>query len=293
MERAIITACSNKYFPSVINLLTSIKATYPLHPTIFVYDLGLLSNFRREIGLIENVKVLDMPHFCGHWRSCYTWKTYIFAHPMARLNFYLDAGCQVSKPLEEIFSIIEKDDILLVDQGKCFESIVPRSYKSFLDLGDKYDSFTTLDAGVIGFKNSFQITEIFKKIYNAACSGLTLGFSLKDKWRNKGKDSNIFVRDCEIFRHDLTLVNIFFRIYYYDNIVVQPLYFYAWIKDVLPDHGVCKIRLNYLFLENLKINSLHNKTKLLFVVNRAIIRFMILIKRFNYLIKRKLSIIKI
>ena len=149
-NKAIITSCSNKFFPSVINLLGSIKAVYPKHPTIFVYDLGLLPNFRKEIESIENVKVINMPHFCGHWRSCYTWKTYIFAHPVAHLNFYLDAGCQLLKPLDEDFTIIENENLLLVDQGQTFKSIVPESYKSIFDLGETHNSLTVIHAGIIG-----------------------------------------------------------------------------------------------------------------------------------------------
>lgn len=293
LDRAIITSASNKFFPSLINLISSIKLVYPDHPPLFVYDLGLLSVFSKELELIDGVKLIKMPEFCNHWRSCYTWKTYIFAHPIARLNFYLDAGCQVLKPLEEEFSIIEKENILLIDQAQYFESIVPKSYKSIFDLDDSFDHLTTIHAGIIGFKNTPQVVDIFKRIYDAACAGLSLGFSPKDKWRNKGKDKSMFTRDCLIFRHDMTLLNIFFRKYLNNELVIRPLAIYHGENNFVPEQHIWQMRLSYKKLENLKIKFLHKKTKPFFIVNRFLIKLMILIKNINIFIKKKLHIIKL
>ena len=130
MDKAIITSASNKFFPSLINLLGSIKKNYPNHPKIFVYDLGLFWMFRKELEQIENVEVLNIPHFCKFWRSCYTWKTYILSHPLSDLNFYLDAGTQILRPLDEIFLEIEKDGYFAVSQEVPLSLICPLEYKS-------------------------------------------------------------------------------------------------------------------------------------------------------------------
>jgi len=292
LEKAIITSCSTKFFPSVINLISSIKVVYPNHPTIFVYNLGLLPVFRKELIMVEGVEVIDMPKFCAHWRSCYTWKTYIFAHPVARLNFYLDAGCQILKSLDEVFDIIEKKDVLLINECVSFKEIVPESYKKLFNLSDKCDDLPTMHAGIVGFKNTPAINNIFEKIYNAALVGLSLGFSSRDKKRNRGKDKNVFVRDCNFFRHDLTLVNIFFR-KYYDNICLHSINLFHFNKNVIPEQFVWLLRLRYTKLDNLNIKILHKNVKVLFVLNRFLIYFFIKIKNFNIFIKKKLSIIKI
>ena len=70
LNKAIITSCSTKYFPWLINLLGSIKENYPNHPKIYIYDLGLFCTFRKELEKIDNIEVLKMPHFCKFWRSC-------------------------------------------------------------------------------------------------------------------------------------------------------------------------------------------------------------------------------
>lgn len=287
LDRAIITSASNKYFPSLINLLTSIKVNYPNHPIIFVYDLGLLSIFRKEIELVENVKVITMPKFCNHWRSCYTWKTYIFAHPIAKLNFYLDAGCQVLEPIDDIFNIINQDDIYLISQGITFDKIVPNSYKKLFDIEYKFDHKTALHAGIIGYKNSDIINEIFNKIYNSAIIGLNLGFSANDSWRNKGMDRNIFIRDCDLFRHDLTMLNIYFRKYLDAKIIEHPVFQFDAVRHIKSvKQKIWQLRLSYNNLENLSINKLHYRYNNIYLINRIIIYIIILTKNIKNKLKK-------
>lgn len=293
LDRAIITSASNKFFPSLINLIGSIKRNYPNHPKIFVYDIGLLEIFIKELKMIEGVEILLMPKFCSYWNSCYTWKTYILSHPCAQLNFYLDAGCQVLKSLDDIFLSIRNDGIFLIDQGYNFKDIVPETYKSIFDLDSRFDNLTTIHAGIIGFKNDDKVFAIFEKVYFAASAGLALGFSTKEKWRNKGKNKNIFTRDCKMFRHDLTLLNIFLRKYFEDKIRIHPINVYAGGPNFVDGQFIWQLRLNYSYLDNLSIKLLHKNWNLLFVVNRLIINFIILFKNINIFIKKRLLIIKI
>ncbi len=282
-SKALITACSNKFFPSVINLLTSIKVNYPDHPVIYVYDLGLFYTFRKELEMIDGVTVLPMPHFCSHWRSCYTWKTYIFAHPIADLNFYLDAGCHVLKPLDADFAIIEKDDVLLIDQEQTFADIVPKSYKEMFAIGDEFDTLTIMHAGIIGFSNSEEAGQIFAKIYSAGIAGLALGFSPGDSWRNKGPDKSVFVRDCRLFRHDLTLVNIFFR-KYWPHISIQSLETYHGGLLNSPTQRIWHLRLNWKRLPYMSIKKIHPKVSFFPFINRIIIVKMVYLRKiFHYL----------
>ncbi|HMO77682.1 MAG TPA: hypothetical protein PKA42_01160 [Candidatus Paceibacterota bacterium] len=282
--KALITSCSNKFFPSIINLLTSIKVNYPEHPPIYVYDLGLFYTFRQELKKIEGVTVISMPKFCPHWRSCYTWKTYIFAHPLADLNLYLDAGCQVLQPLDKDFKIIEEEKVLLVDQEQLFSDIVPKSYKEIFSLSDDHDNKTVIHAGIIGFLDSPEVNKIFYKIYAAALTGLALGFSINDSWRNKGKDKNIFIRDCRLFRHDLTLVNIFFR-KYWNNIHIRSLKIYHGNLLNTPEQRIWHIRLNWKrppFMSPLK---LHSKRNFIVYFNRLVVLLLISLRRIVHIFK--------
>lgn len=258
-EKALITAASNKFFPSLINLLGSIKVNYPSHPKIFIYDLGLFKIFRKELETIENVEVVDMPVFCGHWRSCYTWKTYIFTHPFAELNLYLDAGCQIEGSLDFAFEIIKSEGYYIIPQGRSVKDIVPVEYKTIFGIGDDWDNEECVDAGVLGFKREPKIKKILDEVYNAGLAGLALGFSKKDLWRNKGKDKNIFIRNCELFRHDLTLVNILFRKH------IFPLVSHS-------EGPILKVRLNFKKLKYTQPKLLHPTTDFVTKFNRVLIQ---------------------
>ncbi|MFA5991002.1 MAG: hypothetical protein WC794_02005 [Candidatus Doudnabacteria bacterium] len=272
MDRAIITSASSKFFPSLINLLGSIKKNYPAHPTIFVYDIGLFWTYRKELGQIEGVRVLDMPHFSPFWRQSYTWKTYILAHPLARLNFYVDAGCQILRPLDEIFLAIERDDYLAVNQDSSLDLIAPKEYRSIFSIDEKYYQETCVTAGIVGFKDNSRITPVTKELFDAALSGLCLGLSKKELFRNKGAFKSIFVRNCEIFRQDTTLFSMLMRKHFGDFIIQNVNKFGSPFSDKdHPEQLIWNIRLNFLTLEFLKISYTHGKVSFLAGVNRLII----------------------
>jgi len=274
-SKALITSCSNKFFPSVINLLTSIKVNYPEHPPIYVYDLGLFYTFRKELEIIEGVTVISMPTFCPNWRSCYTWKTYIFAHALADLNFYLDAGCQVQQPLDKDFEIIEKNDYLAIDVGVTLDELIPNDYKIMFSVPGRYDKLTGISAGIFGFKNTSSMIQMLSKSYAAACTGLSLGFSPDNLWRNKGKDKTIFIRQCKFFRHDQSLLNLFFRLQFGDlpNVISHENYDSS-SKKKIPTQRIWHSRLQAKKLEYTQINLLHPNIKIctLFYTNRILIR---------------------
>jgi hypothetical protein len=273
--KALITSCSNKFFPSVINLLGSIKANYPNHPPIYVYDLGLFYTFRKELEMIDGVTVIPMPHFCPHWRACYTWKTYIFAHPLADLNFYIDAGCQVLKPLDEDFEIIEKDDYLLIDVGVTLSDMVPNDYRTIFEVPSTLDAKPGFSAGIIGFKHTQTTEQIFSKVYNAALTGLALGFSENNLWRNKGKDRNIFIRHCSVFRHDQSLINLFFWLAHPDDLPIlsNENYHYEYKVNRETGQRIWHCRLQSKKLAYIKIKDLHeiSSSNLILLINRLII----------------------
>jgi hypothetical protein len=286
LDRALITSASNKYFPSLINLLGSIKANYPNHPKIYIYDLGLFLTFRKELELLENVQVVKMPKFCAFWRSCYTWKTYIFNNPFATLNFYLDAGCQVLRPLDEIFEKIDRDELFVIGQGVKFKDIVPEEYKSVFELSEEHNDKEALHAGEFGFKNSALVKSLLQKVFDCGLAGLALGFSPGDAWRNKGKDKNIFIRQCKIFRHDLTLLNIILRKYFGNNLNLHSVEQYAGGFKAHHNQYIWHLRMNFKKLDFTALKFLHNGFIWFAMLNRAVIGLMLLVKNFKAMLRQ-------
>lgn len=212
MERVIATSCSNKFFPSLLNFLGSIKNNYPNHPPVVVYDLGLFWFFRKHLEGYEGVTIKKIPRFCNHWRSCYTWKPYIFQDIKNKNCLYLDAGNQVLKSLDDIFDIIDKEGYYTVPQGLPLWEIIPQEYVDLFPYIKNFLNDDHVAAGTFGFRSNFlPIKETIAQTFSAALSGLCLGFSAQEQWRNKGKNRNNFIRGCRVFRHDQTVLNIFLR----------------------------------------------------------------------------------
>jgi hypothetical protein len=285
LKRALIMAVSNKFFPSLVNLLGSIKQNYPNHPPIYIYDLGLFWSFRKELENLEKVKVLDMPHFCAFWRKCYTWKTYILSRPLADLNFYLDAGNQVQKPLDEIFEIIDRENYFTSGQGVLLKQIVPKDFWQKFNLDKKFENLECINAGGFGFKNVSEIGDVLKSVYEWAEQGYALGFSPKDSWRNTGVDKNSIVRDCEMFRHDMTLLNIAMRKKFGDLLSIQDASKYAGGKDAHKDQTIWHLRLNFKTLTFINQYFLHKNFSVLSFLNRVFIFLAVSFKNLNLFFK--------
>jgi len=290
MDNCIITSASNKFFPSLINLLGSIKKIYHNHPRIYVYDLGLFSIFRKEIEAIEGVTVLEVPHFVKYWRSCYTWKTYILNNPLAENNFYIDAGCQILRSLDNIFNKINNNGYLLVGVGKenTIRKMTPSEYIGIFNLDSLLLDSEPVTAGIFGFKRgSAKIKEVTQLTYEAGVAGLCLGFSKKDSWRNKGKDKNYFIRDCEMFRHDTTLLSIFSKKIFGETLIMEKVQEYS-DKLMGGDQYIWNLRLSYKKLNNSEIFS--NRV-FIGLLNRLILKVVIFIKNLNLVIKKFFKII--
>lgn len=262
-SRCIITSASNKYFPSVINLIGSLKANFPEHPQIYIYDLGLNGLLRKQLENIEGIKILKMPKFVNYWRCCYTWKTYILNTPLADLNFYLDAGCQVLRPLDEIFEKIETNGYLFVSQGKevLAKDIVPRDYIDLFELKNEQLDHEVIAAGIFGFKKNSLITIITNKLYAAGVSGLCLGFSEKEQWKNKGVNKNNFIRNCKRFRHDTTLLTLF--ILKHINVpTIESLNNFQGELTKNPNQIIWNLRMNYSKLDYIFSKDFSSFTRL-------------------------------
>ncbi len=257
-SKALITSASNKFFPSLLNLIGSLKANYPNHPTLFIYSLGLSDLFKNSLKKIDNVEILEIPKFTSFWRKCYTWKTYIINTPLSDLNLYLDAGCQILRPLEELFEKIEKNDYLLVGQGHgiMLKNVTPENYLELLEIPKEQYDEEVITAGIFGFKKDSKISIITKKLYSAGLSGLCLGFSKGEQWKNKGVDKNIFVRDCPMFRHDTTLLTLLVKKYMVDAII-EPIHNFSPEKTNSDSQFIWNLRMNYRkldYLNNIKLS---------------------------------------
>jgi hypothetical protein len=284
-SRALITSASNKFFPSLINLLGSIAKNYPEHPDVYVYDLGLFFTFRKELESIPWVHVLDIPHFVPHWRSCYTWKTHILNTPIADINFYLDAGNQVLRPLDSIFDEISLVGYFAVEQGVSIDRITPSNYRKVFNLPDEQYEHNSITAGIFGFKSNGPIQPVMNKLYHMGSEGLCLGYSKNEMWKSKGVNKTDIVRDCEMFRHDTTLISLLLKQEVNDLMVHEVQKYGGSISDHDdPEQYIWNMRMNYVWLPYLQSKVLHKRFRVYALLNRFIIYAFLILRQIRLII---------
>jgi len=278
-NNCIITSASDKFFPSLLNFLGSIEANYPNHPDVYIYDLGLFYTFRKELENIPWVHIVRVPHFVSHWRSCYTWKTYILNTPLAENNLYIDAGCQVLKNLDPLFEKINAQSYMAVSQGPAvkIQDVTPKEYLELYGLDEQDADKEVITAGIFGFRKDSAIKKVTEELYKAGVGGLCLGFSQGELWKNKGVNKTTYIRDCKMFRHDTTLLTIILKKEIPDA-VIEPVEFFSSNKETSGNQYVWNFRLNYKNLEFIKSTILHKKPNLYVPLNRIHVRLFIIIK---------------
>lgn len=287
MSKALITSASSKFFPSLINMLGSLHKNYPDHPNVYVYDLGLFYTFRKELENIPWVKVVDVPHFAPFWRACYTWKTYMLNTPFADLNFYMDSGCEVLKPLESVFAKIQAQDYFTVSQGTeaRMKHVTPQKLFDLYGLEEKFKEYEVITGGIFGFKANSSISSATAMLFEGGVKGLCMGYSAAERWKSKGVNKTDIVPDCKMFRHDTTLISV---ILYKEvpDLKVEPMDNFFPAKNAFPGQLVWNLRMNYDKLDFTKIELLHKNASLTSVFNRLFIKVFILLKRANKAIKK-------
>lgn len=273
-NRSIITSASNKFFPSLLNLIGSIKDTNTNHPNIYVYDLGLSYLFKKELENIDKVYILKVPHFVKHWRSCYTWKTYILNNPITELNLYIDAGCQVLKPLDELFDKIDKNGYLTVSQGSnvIIKDITPKEYFDIFNIDKSIGDLEVITAGIFGFKNNDFIKNITNQLYKSGVDKYCLGFSPSELWKNKNVNKTEFIRDCKMFRHDTTMISLLLR-KHINNIIVEPVELFSDKENTSPNQYIWNMRMNYG-----KLKHIYKKYNIYSYINNIYIYIFIKLK---------------
>ncbi len=229
---------------------------------------------------MPNVFLRSIPHFAPHWRSCYTWKTYILNTPIADLNLYIDAGTQILKPLDELFAKIDTQSYLAVSQGSevSIRDITPSDYITRFNISESTLDQEVIAAGIFGFKKNSLIRDINEHLYEYGKEGLCVGFSKAELWKNKGVNKNAYIRDCKMFRHDTTLISILLRTHI-PNITVEPLANFAGYNSHAPSQFMWSVRLNYTHLDYISPRHIHiHKMNKWVYINRILVKIFILTK---------------
>jgi hypothetical protein len=198
----------------LINFVGSVQRQSDIFDEIVVYDLGMTPFQRRLLENARGVEVRTVPPFVPHWRGGFTWKTWIWTHLEADIIVWLDAGITVLRPLTDPLEQIRERGYFVVSSGVTADKSTPTDYYSLYDLPRGFGDRISIAGGIIGFDRSSSFyASVIEPTFHDAVLGRSLGFSeaevAKLNWGLNELDE-LLVRDCEIFRHDQTLLTIHF-----------------------------------------------------------------------------------
>ncbi len=214
MNTAIASAADARYGKWLLNLVGSVERRSPIFDRFIVYDLGLTPFQRRLLERIRGVEVRTVPEFVPHWRQGRTWKTWIWAHLDADAVVWLDAGVTVLRPLTDFVQQSYERGYFVVSQGVSIGSSTPSDYYALYGLSPDFSDRVSIAAGILAFRrDSSFYTDVVRPTFDDAALGRNLGFSEAEVDKlNWGLDKldQLIVRDCPLFRHEQTLLNIHF-----------------------------------------------------------------------------------
>lgn len=205
------SAISSPYFYKLINLIGSIHKNAPSVSKIVVWDIGLNLLDRLFLKIIKNVYIEKVPAFVEHWREGYSWKIYVYKNCPEKCVFNIDAGSIVLSDLHIIEEIINKDGFFCVGQGLELYKQTPEDYWDIFDVDkNQFKEDVVFHAGIFGFKRNELNNEMINYTYDMILNKYSLGFSKIEQYRHK-KTCQKYIRNCELFRQDQTVLNLAYR----------------------------------------------------------------------------------
>jgi hypothetical protein len=149
-SRAVLTAASPFFERSVLALVGSVRLNWPGHPPIIVYDLGMDAAVTARLRDAA-VDVRPVPPFCPHWRQHFTWRFWCLKDAPARAYLWLDAGTCVLRPLDEVFTAIERMGYFCSTNHWPLRPTTTSAQETLFSFGDDWLRQTaSINAGVHG-----------------------------------------------------------------------------------------------------------------------------------------------
>ena len=224
MSTVLASAADERYGHWLLNMVGSVQARSPrTFDRIVLYDLGLTPLQARLARSIRGVEVRTVPPFVPHWREGRTWKTWIWAHAEADRLVWLDAGLSVLRPLDELLAQVDERGYFVVSQGHLLSESIPSDYYERFSLPRELADRVQVAAGILAFRRGSDFDErVIQPAFEAASEGFSVGFSAEEVAKlNRGLDRSErpVVRNCPIFRHEQTLLNICLYRAYADPVV--------------------------------------------------------------------------
>jgi len=168
MKNIIITTANTSFYNSLLTLIASVhNHSFDLVDQIFVFDLGLNENQIENIKTLSKVSIVTYPQHVNISPKEYAYKCYCnyWAQDHADRSFWLDAGTMLLQPIDEIFNIIEEEEIFLVGDKHLNKDFTHDQCSKIMKATDSELNDVQLSAGIFGYKTGGKYQSLINEAY--------------------------------------------------------------------------------------------------------------------------------
>jgi hypothetical protein len=219
LEKKYFATCSDSnFYPRLCNLLGSIHRVHSNDlGEIAVFDLGLLPEQIKELKSMKKVEVYNIemtnPHILTYLRKSrsepvmvrglYSFKPVVIKQALDLFPcvLYLDAGCTVLRPLDDLFKHIQQNSYFLVSCGHSIRFMTTNYIVEKFDLHANERKWI-LDGNTIGLGACLQ--GLTRKVYDSYVIPIYELSKDIQNFMDDGSSPEGFV----VTRHDQTLFSI-------------------------------------------------------------------------------------
>lgn len=169
MKNIIVTAANSPYFNSLATLVASIhRHSFDLIDQIFIFDIGLSQEDRSTASTWSKVSIVDLPNDIDSTPKQHVYKCYCvhWAKNQAEKILWLDAGVMLLKSIDQIFKIIQDEDIFLVgDPDHKNERWTHEDCRLIMKATQEELGAQQLSSGILGYKSQGGYQQLIDDAY--------------------------------------------------------------------------------------------------------------------------------
>jgi hypothetical protein len=180
--KILASSCDFRFFEACRTLISSCYRFYPSVGEIWIFDLGLKEEQKKYFKTLKKVVLKEydkdlvdkFPHFL-HPKT-FAWKTFIvkeLTKTKGDIVAYLDSGACLVGDFSKAISIVEEQDILLVNDSHDLKKYTHETCFNIMNASEKERNSTIIWAGFQMYKaqGRFQniVTDAFEYAKNKDC----------------------------------------------------------------------------------------------------------------------------
>ena len=171
----LVTATNSAYFNALLTQINSFhKYNFDLIDQLIVYDIGLTQEDKDLLNTMAKVTIKDFSGFKLPYPDYLLPKGYAYKcycpyneRDNAKRILWLDSGAAFLRNAQEIFDIIENENILLVeDTNHLNKDFTKKKTIQIMNATDKELNAHQLWAGILGYKPYGKYHKLFEDCYN-------------------------------------------------------------------------------------------------------------------------------